>query len=188
MKCKRCKESIDGSKEKYAKWDGRYFHIECLREDLGRRRAKYSPDEIEDIIEQAINIVRIQERNNMFKEKLNRHILARYRENLPKYVFIRISSVVNGSMEGIYKPIPYEDLYYMYKKMDAYLDKIASKKTYDNKMSQALYELSVVASNHKKYLEWKREHNINKDTTEVEIMKIKKVKTLNKIKRRDDII
>lgn len=88
----------------------------------------------------------------------------------PKYFYIQLSEIANGTSNKVNKPIPYEDLLDMWQRKKDWLDRLYTKNL--NKgmkligINRVYYDLAVLLKKYDSYLNWKKQNNTRK--TEIE--------------------
>ena len=163
VKCPICKETLN-------KTDGincknRYYHKDCYE-------IKLKEDEIKqnEVHEKALS------------RQLTDWLMVQYNiTRLSSYFCLKLARVYNGTEKNMSKPIPCEDLFYMWKSKLEELDKIAENNRRkgieiigENRLN---YDLAVLIGKYDKYLAWKNKHKIEQiEKTDVE-KTIKIVKT-----------
>jgi hypothetical protein len=96
--------------------------------------------------------------------KFNRNILFDYLQNkysitkMPKQLFIKLSNIFNGKLQGLNKPIPPEHMYDMWQRKSSYLDKVHASNIIKGKKMEGYirlnYDLAIIISKYDDYLAW----------------------------------
>lgn len=166
-KCTQCKLTMDIEKDDVVYADDKsYYHFQCLVDkQLNKKRNKLSQDQIE------INVRYMQSKNyNIVKEiviknKLYIWIQTNYNVVvLPKYFFIKMDSIYDGTFKGLSSGIPAEDLLDMWQRKKNELDKIAMNNVTKGKeisgFSRVQYDLAIIINKYDSYLSWKEKQKI----------------------------
>lgn len=178
-KCQICdgknEKSIDTETDDYVaikKNDANlYYHTQCYQIYLMTKKKMSEEESVLEI--QRLKAIMAEQMEEMkYRDKLCRLIMDLYDiSHLPKYFFIRLSEINNGTYKNIKEPISNFDLFEMYsnQKLIAKLGNIALKKGI-SKDRRLYWDLAIVLNEYEGYKKWKR-NNIAKD---IDIIKIKK--------------
>ncbi len=100
----------------------------------------------------------------MSDKKFDRRVLFDYLmykysiTKLPKQIFIKISNIANGKLEGLSKPVPEEHLYDMWVRKSSYLDRIYTRNAATGKKMSSYvrlnYDLAILLAKYDDYLGW----------------------------------
>jgi hypothetical protein len=165
-KCKYCKKAIHLENDNYIYNKDQYSHFNCYVEDkLNKKRNKKTKEEI---IQNAITLQKSTqaEVNNIInKEKLYRWLQHNYNVVvIPKYFYIKMDSIFNGSYKGLSRGIPSEDLLDMWNRKKNELNKINSFNIKKGKeligCERIQYDLAILLSKYDSYLKWKEQQKI----------------------------
>lgn len=206
-KCNKCKEDIHIKQHEYIK-DKVYFHIDCYIEKRRNRNIsdKVIQEEIKIIKQQMLEeqkikdqqeLEKVKKKNSVFRDKIldeefRKQFLDYIQEiyninSLDKSFYIKLANINNGTFKDLKERISYEDLLYMFKTKQSYLDKLASDKVRkgqpfkDNK-SRLNFDLAVIVNKYDNYKEWKEKQKLLEIEEKKEEVRLKKDKVdLNKI-------
>ena len=215
--CKRCKDKIYILKDDYLKVKTGYIHTDCYIESQLNKNLSM------DIIKEGINVIKEmmkmdndekikkereaqQLRLKAKKEQINRrreldefdrYVKEKYdiTKKLPNYFYSKLADINSGVHPSVNKPIPYSDLLIMFKKQEAYLNKINEKRKSIGKElkreARLNYDLAIIVSMYDSYLDWKRRQEIlESDARRMEKLKKESKLNINKIakqsKQNDD--
>ena len=215
--CKRCKDKIYILKDDYLKVKTGYIHTDCYIESQLNKNLSM------DIIKEGINVIKEmmkmdndekikkereaqQLRLKAKKEQVNRrreldefdrYVKDKYdiTKKLPNYFYSKLADINSGVHPSVNKPIPYSDLLIMFKKQEAYLNKINEKRKSIGKElkreARLNYDLAIIVSMYDSYLDWKRRQEIlESDARRMEKLKKESKLNINKIakqsKQNDD--
>jgi hypothetical protein len=160
-------KSIDTEKDEFVKDDkGKYYHLECFRNHLIKRK-KLSGDEIELLILERLEITTQENQENEDKDKFLQWIMDFYDGSLPAYFLKKLQSVREGSYQGLNESIDYLTLLDIYQHLEKYLKKIAGQKNIKNVTQQMNYDLAVVIGNYGDYKRYKAKQKLEQDKTEI---------------------
>lgn len=162
----------------------RFSHLECQRQNfLTRKRGRMSPEETE----QAIEEMSLRAREMLAKRIENKHpekdksskkrassdprkLLTDYLMQaydvicLPKYIFVKLASVYDGSYNGLRQPCPPEDLLSMWQQKQEYLNKVyarnVQKGTEFTSVGRINYDLAILLNKYGDYLAWKEKQSL----------------------------
>jgi hypothetical protein len=190
-KCSICKETVDLERDNVIYHNEKYSHFDCYVEyQCSKKRNKLTRDEIIrksiDIQKEGFAIVK----NIVIKEKLYKWLQSNYNVVvLPKFFFIKMDSIYDGTYKGLARGIPAEDLYDMWRRKKNELDKIAdSNKRKGNEISglgRLQYDLAIIINKYDSYLNWKEKQKIlqQEQINSIEQQKTQKINmnTINKI-------
>lgn len=180
-KCSKCKQSIELDKDNVIYCKDKYYHFDCFIElQLNKKRNKLSKEEW------IIKAKQIQEETKSIlkyivdKEKLFKWIQYKYNiVVLPKYFFIKMDSIFNGTYKGLSKGIPAEDILDMWQRKKKELDRLADNNKRKgkelDKIARVQYDLAIILSKYDSYLEWKEKQKV------LELEKTTIAETYNKI-------
>lgn len=97
-------------------------------------------------------------------EKFDRRILFDYLQEqyeitkMPKQMFMKLSHIFSGKLDGLTKPIPAEHMYDMWLRKQNYLNKVYMNNiSKGNKMTgycRLNYDLAIIISKYDDYLKW----------------------------------
>ena len=165
-KCSKCKQSIELDKDNVIYCKNKYYHFDCFIElQLNKKRNKLSKEEW------IIKAKQIQEETKSIlkyivdKEKLFKWIQYKYNiVVLPKYFFIKMDSIFDGTYKGLSKGIPAEDILDMWQRKKKELDKLADNNKRKgkelDKIARVQYDLAIILSKYDSYLEWKEKQKL----------------------------
>lgn len=165
-KCSKCKQSIELDKDNVIYCKDKYYHFDCFIElQLNKKRNKLSKEEW------IIKAKQIQEETKSIlkyivdKEKLFKWIQYKYNiVVLPKYFFIKMNSIFDGTYKGLSKGIPAEDILDMWQRKKKELDKLADNNKRKgkelDKIARVQYDLAIILSKYDSYLEWKEKQKL----------------------------
>lgn len=190
-KCSICKNEFDITKVKYIK-DKTFMELECyISKEL---KKGIDIETINKKIEILQESMRIEEELKKQKEieKENKKLLAKQneidrnkkREDFLKYIrneydissfskmfYIKIAEINNGTYKGMNEGITYEDLLFMFKRKQQYLNKINERNKSIGKSIKGIarvnYDLAVIIGMYDEYNEWKRKKSILQSNEEV---------------------
>lgn len=183
-KCSICKKEFDISKTEYLKTNV-FTEKECfIQKQLSRGLSM-------DIINAKINVIteamRADEKAKMNKEvekekkKLNAKLKEADRDKnknefvdyikdiynlttIPKYTYIKLAEINNGTYKDLSEGISYEDLLYIFKRKQKYFDKVFLKNNSNGKemkgVSRLNYDLAIAINLYDEYKDWKRKQQI----------------------------
>ncbi|MCG7317629.1 hypothetical protein [Brevibacillus laterosporus] len=152
-------KSIDSKKDDFLQDQrGKYYHTNCYREYLSLKKKK-KDDEIEVIIQSIKDSQLEKSQIQQNKRDFYKWIKSYYDTDLPAYFCIKISSIVSGKHEQIHSPVGYDILLDIYKHMERYLSKNATKKSFNSISSRMNYDLTVIISNLGDYKRFKNKQN-----------------------------
>ena len=73
---------------------------------------------------------------------------------VPKYIYIKLQSIYDGTFKGLTQPIPPNELLDILERKQAYIDKRISENGISEDISKINYALAVAAGSYKSYKEW----------------------------------
>lgn len=184
-KCKYCNKDIDLKTDEWLKEKKRYIHKQCLIDrEIGKGHSKTHINSLIQEIQmqyekeqqikmeldlkkrefkaqQKLKSIEDKEKKKEYKSKFIEYIQNTYSiKVLPKYFFIKLSNINNGTYKGLSRGIPYEDLLDMFKRKQKQLDKLAfNKKRKDNNFTSEInriyFDLAVIVNQYDSYFKWK---------------------------------
>jgi len=161
-KCFHCKEYIELDNDNFVYIKDKYYHFNCaIEKQLYKKRNKLSIEQLLDIQKQ--NKIELEYR--ITKDKLFRWLQNTYNTVvIPKYFYIKMDEIFNGTYKGLSKGIPPEDLLDMWKRKQTELDRINNS---NNKKGKCLigsariqYDLAVLLNKYDSYLKWKEQQKL----------------------------
>jgi len=170
-KCFHCKEYIELDNDNFVYIKDKYYHFNCaIEKQLYKKRNKLSIEQLLDIQKQN----KIELEYKITKDKLFRWLQNTYNTVvIPKYFYIKMDQIFNGTYKGLSKGIPPEDLLDMWKRKQNELDRINNSNNIKGKFlvgsSRIQYDLAILLSKYDSYLKWKE----NKKIIEQERQQIK---------------
>lgn len=180
LKCCVCKETFQTSPYtgEIVQYDGKYWCVPCLvkkRTDPRTRKDKWLPLLNED--DRKIAELREKTRalldNQTAKDSLYTYLEEHYNVSFfPKYFFIKMTSIFDGSFKGLTQPIPASDLLDMFQQRQFKLDKDAAKRWGSNQpepIGRINYDLAVLMGKYGSYLMWKKSKEAEQKEVEKQI-------------------
>ena len=161
-KCFHCKEYIELDNDNFVYIKDKYYHFNCaIEKQLYKKRNKLSIEQLLDIQKQN----KIELEYKLTKDKLFRWLQNIYNTVvIPKYFYIKMDEIFNGTYKGLSKGIPPEDLLDMWKRKQNELDRINNL---NNKKGKCLigsariqYDLAILLSKYDSYLKWKEQQKL----------------------------
>lgn len=181
-KCAICEKEIDITKDDYLK-KVRFMHADCYK-------LKYSK-KFKGLINEQIQLIRDQmsiekkEQDEKILEKERKSLEAKKKElernnnrnlfinyiketyditTIPKHFYIKLSSINNGTYQGMSEGITYEDLLYIFQRKQRYFDTVCLRNTSKGKEIKGIgrvnYDLAIAINLYDEYKEWKRKQQI----------------------------
>lgn len=162
-KCKYCSRLIQTKSDSFINWKGGYYHSDCfIRRQTSLKKGAWT-------YEQAKN-----ELDRLEKETLRKINLKKQKDNLidflstyyeicyfPKYFFIKLESIYNGTFHGLTRPVSPSDLLEMWQTKIDYLNRVYSKNCNTGKKIEGIqrinYDLAILLSRYDKFLDWKEQ-------------------------------
>jgi hypothetical protein len=141
---------------------GKYYHINCFKGHL-KKRLKKNDDEIDLLLQERIEITKLEVAEAKEKDKFLKWIMDFYDGSLPTYFLKKLQSIRKGSYEGINEPISFETLLDIYMQMEKYLKKIALTKNISNVTQQMNYDLAVIVGNYGNYKKYKYKQQLENE-------------------------
>ncbi|PLR99520.1 hypothetical protein [Bacillus sp. T33-2] len=176
-------KSVDTERDTFIKDDkGKYYHLECFKLHLSKRKKIIDEDEIKLIIKELTAKTQLVAKENTEKDHFLKWIMNFYDGSLPSYFLKKLQSVRDGTHESINEPIAYGTLLDIYQYMERYLLKIAAKKKIENVSQRMNYDLAVVLGNYGDYKKFKhKQQGFSAEKNEVD----KQIKIDNKLSNID---
>jgi hypothetical protein len=165
-KCRYCdteEKTINLEENRYVKNNNEYYHYDCYIQKLINKKDPYTLKEAEIETARLWNEtqkseVQVKIKNNYDKNKLINYLIKLYgfqsSKEIPNHFFIQISNINNGKHSKISEPISCADLYYIYRKLTSYLNKLAYNKKIPNER-RIFWDLSIILSKYPEYKKWK---------------------------------
>jgi hypothetical protein len=197
-KCFKCKEDIDILNEDYIKENKQCFHMNCfidkqnikgLSEEAINEKIKVLRQQMaeEQKIKDQKELEKVQKKNSIFRDKLldeeyKKQFITWIQEvyninNLDKSFYIKLANINNGTYKDLQERISYEDLLYMFKTKQSYLDKIANDKIkkgqpFQDSKHRLNFDLAVIINKYDSYKQWKEKQKL----LEIEVKKDLEIK------------
>ena len=217
--CKKCKSKFDILTNDYLKTKGGFVHLDCyIQSQLNKGLSIEAINSGIEVIRETMMIEQ-KEREKRELEIQNKKLSAKkkqvnrandkkeffdyvsYKYNIavfPKYFFTKVAAINNGTHVSVNKAIPYDDLLFMFKKQESYLDKVRMRNTTLNKELQGIeslnYDLAVIVNLYDSFLEWKHKQAIiesanrqSEDVTRARKINMNKVTKQAKTSNDDDL-
>ena len=181
-KCFYCKKQINLDNDNFIYTKKKYYHFNCvIDEQLNKKRNKIVKEEC---IKNAIALQKANQKeiNDIItREKLFRWIQYSYNiVVIPKYFYIKMDSIFDGTYKGIRKGIPPEDLLDIWKRKKNELDRINDLNNRKGKLligsDRIQYDLAILLSKYDSYLRWKEQQKLLEDEKQNIIAEITKPK------------
>lgn len=165
-KCSICKKEhiVPPYSGTFVFYNDKPFCTECLIDKRTNKRTKvdkWLP--LVDDIDFKISILKEETENRIHDkvvldqicEHIDKHYSASF---LPKYFFVKLASIFDGTYKGLRQRIPADDLLDMWEQKQSWLDKTALKKWGNNQpepIGRINYDLAILLGKYSNYLEWK---------------------------------
>ncbi len=160
----------------------KYYHLECFREHLIKRKKIADEGEISEITNKLFEKTKIDIVENIQKDAFLKWIMNFYDGSLPAYFLIKLQSIRNGTHESINEPINYETLLDIYTYMEKYLEKRAAIKKIERVSQRMNYDLAVVLGNYGEYKKFKqKQKGFRANENEID----RQIEVENKISKRN---
>lgn len=198
-KCMICddsgEKSIETKYDDFLKIGSSYVHTNCYliklttrkKDRLCEKDALIEIQRIKSVMKSEVDLKRV-------KEDFFELIMNYYNVNIPKFFYIRIAEIANGTREGVKEPISYYELFEMYsnEKMMRKLDKIAHKKNMTDKSKRLFWDLSIIVNEYDNYKKAKinklhDDENVKKVLEQAEKMRHVITKKETEGKEKDDV-
>jgi len=191
-KCQKCdksgERSIDIENDDFliVKKNGAttYYHTDCyLMHLITRKKDRKTEEEALIEIENIKTSMKEEVNEKISKEKFISLLMDYYGITfVPKRFYLKLSSIKNGTYQGIQHAIMYSELLEMYQnpKQISNLERLAGKKGIQRK-DRLDWDLAIVLSNYDKYKKWKLRQ------TSVETVEDKKIKSILTKMKEDTI-
>lgn len=163
-------KSIDIEKDDFVKDKGKYYHTNCYKKLLQKK--KKSEPEIEQIIQEKKREQADEVKEKIQKDKFLTWIKNYYDSSLPSYFLKKVHSIRKGTYELVNEPIDYETLLDIYQLMANYLNKNAARKQFKSIVQRMNYDLAVVIGNYGDYKRYKEKQLLESKQKEEVIRKI----------------
>lgn len=171
-KCSICKEIIninDTNEDFFVIQKGKtntYTHSKCyVKYHTTKKRSPKTEEECKLFIEKCK-----QTNNNLSKEKNIKNELYEFLFDMydisyfPKYFYIKMSSVYDGTFKNLNRPVPPEDLLDMWKQKKNYLNKVSEQNQKKGMeivgVNRVNYDLAILLSKYDSYINWKEQQKI----------------------------
>lgn len=190
-KCFICKREFDINEVDYLK-DKNYIEAECyIDKEL---KKGLSIDVIQEkirVIKEAMKIEEDLKREKELEKEKNK-LLAKQNEaernknredflsylreeydvsSFSKLFYIKLAEINNGTYKGMSEGISYEDLLFMFKRKQTYLNKVNDKNKSIGKLIKGIsrinYDLAIIIGLYDEYKEWKRKKSILQSSNEI---------------------
>lgn len=190
-KCSICRNEFDITKVKYIK-DKTFMELECyINKELKKGIDIETINKKIEILQESMRIEEelkkqkeIEKENKKLLAKQNEIDRSKKREDFLKYIrneydissfskmfYIKIAEINNGTYKDMSEGIAYEDLLFMFKRKQQYLNKINERNKSIGKSIKGIarvnYDLAVIIGMYDEYREWKRKKSILQSNEEV---------------------
>lgn len=174
-KCKFCKEKFDVYSTKFVMYGTKtktFAHFDChIKKELSKKTNKLSKQELEELANEKYREDLWYIMENDAKDELYTYIMYQYDLiNLPQYLYIKLSSIFNGTKEGMSQPLSPVYLLDMWKQQQSYLNNtrqyyITNKGKHFDKIGSVNFDLAVLlnmANDYMYHLEKNEKYNTYK--------------------------
>lgn len=183
-------KTVDIEVDDFIKDDkGKYYHLECFKLHLVKRKKIADQDEIDNIVSELVVKTAIEVKESREKDKFLTWIMDFYDGSLPAYFLKKLQEIRDGKHVSIKEPITYETLLDIYQYMARYLQKIAASKKIESISQRMNYDLAVVVGNYGDYKRFKQKQkgfSANKGEVERQIKVDEKLTEIAKQKGNED--
>lgn len=165
-KCAVCKEYINLDTDDFVYVKDKYYHFNhIVEEKLSKPRNKLSKEEL---VEKYRKIQNDNKKDIEYKKEKDR--LFKWLQNtyntvvIPKYFYMKMDSVFDGTYKGLSRGIPPEDILDMWKRKINELNRINNQNKNKGKVligvARIQYDLAILLSKYDSYLKWKEQQKI----------------------------
>jgi hypothetical protein len=165
-KCAVCKEYINLDTDDFVYVKDKYYHFNhIVEEKLSKPRNKLSKEEL---VEKYRKIQNDNKKDIEYKKEKDR--LFKWLQNtyntvvIPKYFYMKMDSVFDGTYKGLSRGIPPEDILDMWKRKINELNRINNQNKNKGKVligvARINYDLAIILSKYDSYLKWKEEQKL----------------------------
>ena len=190
-KCSICRNEFDTKKTEYIK-DKTFMELDCyINKQLKKGIDIETINKKIEILKESMRIEEelkkqkeiereskklLAKQNEIDRNKNKEDFLQYIREeydisNFSKMFYIKVAEINNGTYKGMNEGISYEDLLFMFKRKQQYLNKINERNKSIGKsikgISRVNYDLAVIIGMYDEYKEWKRKKSILQSNEEV---------------------
>lgn len=171
-KCSICKEKInieDVNEDFFIVSNGKtntYTHSHCyIKYHTTKKRKQKTTEECQLFIEECKNKNKELVKEKNIKDELYEFLFDMYEISyFPKYFYIKMNSIYNGTFKNLNKPVSAEDLLDMWKQKRNYLNRVSEqnkKKGLEiSGVNRVNYDLAILLSKYDAYLTWKEQQKI----------------------------